>query len=213
MHGRDHRQHGRAPTARTQPRGELDVFVVGEEALVEEPLADRGTAVERGRRGDAPGHRQRRTDRIAVADLPKRAVADVDARAVDAAIRPGDDRLHGGQLLIAVKRVAHLLQPVRLQHDVVVHERHVRRGRMTQGRVRAAGEAEVRFAAATSSRRSAVGGRQEMWEPLSKMMIRAGTLCARIEARHSSSIAPPSTSSTMTSIMRDLGDRESRPSP
>src|SRR5215213_2008571 len=75
-----HRQHGRAPALRAQTRGELDVFVVGEEALVEETIAYGRAAVQRGRRGDAPGHVEIRADWQAVADLAKGAVADVDAR-------------------------------------------------------------------------------------------------------------------------------------
>ena len=77
----------RQPSSRRRA-AELDVFVVGEEALVEDALAEGGAAVERGRGGDAPRDRERRADRLAVADLAERAVADVDARAVDAR-RPG----------------------------------------------------------------------------------------------------------------------------
>src|SRR5437762_4336382 len=55
MRGLDHRQHARRPAFLVQARAEVDVFVVGEEAFVEEAFADGGAAVEGGGGGDAPG--------------------------------------------------------------------------------------------------------------------------------------------------------------
>jgi hypothetical protein len=49
-----------------------------------------------------------------VTDLAEGAVADVDPRAVDAAVRARDDGLHGGELFIAVECIPDLLQPVGL---------------------------------------------------------------------------------------------------
>src|SRR5215213_7986941 len=101
----DDREDRRAPAVFAQPGGELDVLVIGEEALIEELLTDRGAAIERRRRGNAPSHRQHRAKRRAVADLAKGAVADVDAGAVDETVRPADDGLHRRQLVVAIERI------------------------------------------------------------------------------------------------------------
>src|SRR5205085_7754111 len=71
-------------------------------------------------------HRECGTDGQTVADLPVCSIADFDSRAVDAAVGSSDDRLHGGESLIAVERADDVFQPVGLEDDIIVYERDVR---------------------------------------------------------------------------------------
>src|SRR5207245_484965 len=87
MRGFDDRQHARGPAFLVQARAEVDVFVVGEEAWLEKPIADRRSPIERGGCRDAPSLGQRPTaNGQPASDLPEGPVADVDAGAVDGAL-------------------------------------------------------------------------------------------------------------------------------
>src|SRR5437763_9444556 len=121
MRGLDNREHARGPPLLVQARAEVDVFVVGEERGIEEAFADRGTAIERGRRGHTPGGWQLAVGswQLAVSDLAEGAVADVDAGAIDRAVLAADDRLHRSQLGVVVKRAADRREPVSVAHRVV----------------------------------------------------------------------------------------------
>src|SRR5436309_7157292 len=77
--------HG-APTGLVQTRGELDVFVIGEESRIEHPLAQGDATKQRRGCRYPPRLGKVRAERYTMTDLAKGAVADVDPGAVDGLI-------------------------------------------------------------------------------------------------------------------------------